>query len=361
MTVQKHLLSSIILFTDSGAPTDGAEGTGAGQAEPGFEYLDTASGLRYVNVGTTTVPVWVPSTPVFNAGAPVSGTSGTGAGTFAAPNVILLDTVGKNTYVNEGTLASPYWTPVNFQQPNLLAYVTDFRDGAGKAIADTDATATIPGSGVRVHGQGVAETDSGLTVAHGEGGPVASLLTTDEVAHLLALSVGGTTPPYQPDTHKTLVVEALLAMDAALTDRAMFLGFLGTVADALDPAATGATVTITLVQDDLAGLFFDSGLTDADRLFAPHNKSDEAATIATTATGVDTGADMPAAGTYTRLRVEITADGTLVAFKDKVQIARIEATLDVDEECAPCLYVEANAAAVTTMLVKRFATWATRG
>lgn len=292
---------------------------------------------------------------------PKSGTSGTGAADWAHPGVIYMDTVNGVLYKNEGSLASPYWSPVNFNQDGLLAYWTDFRSTLGSALAATNASDTIAdGSGVRVHGQGLAETDSGLTVAVAEGGQVASLVTTDEDAHLAALSPPGTSPIFQPDTHGPLVIDVNVAMSSALTLRRFFAGFLGTIADALDPPVTGATTTITLVQDDLAGLFYDAGLTAAARLFAPHNKSDEAASIATTATGVDTGQDFPAAGTYTRLRVEIWRNGTMVCFKDKVQITSIAASLDVDEEVQPCLLVGSTSAAVKTMLVKKFAAWGSR-
>lgn len=294
------------------------------------------------------------------AGMPASGTSGTGAGTFAEPLSLYVDTTTDVLYINEGTLASPYWSPINYRQRGLLAVETDFRDGVGKAVADTAASATVTGSGLRIFGQGVAETDSGLTVAFGEGGPVASMLTTDEAAHLLAISGFGSTAIMQPDVHGRMVIDATVAMSSALTNRAFFIGFLGTCADALDPAVTGSATTLTLVQDDLAGLFFDSGLTNADGLFAPYNKSDAAASIATTATGVDCGVDFPAAGTYTRLRVEIAADGKMTCFKDKVQITSIAAALDVDEEVQPVLYVESNTTAVTTMLCKHFAAYTSR-
>ncbi|MGE0450847.1 MAG: hypothetical protein AB7Q29_14835 [Vicinamibacterales bacterium] len=293
--------------------------------------------------------------------APLSGTAGTGAGLWAAPGCLLRCTANGVLYLNEGTLASPYWTPVDFRAHGLIAYASDFRAGLGKALSDSnDAEVIADGTGLRVHGQGVAENDSGLTVAFAEGGPVASLVTTDEAAHLAAISQPGTSPQFQPDTHGPLVIDAEIAMSAAITLRSLFLGWLGTIADALDPAVTGSTVTATLVQDDLAGVVFDVGFTDADRLYAVHNKSDEAATQDVTAGGRDTGADFPAAGTYTRLRVEIARDGVMTVFKDKAQIAQISAALDVDEEVAPSLYVRSTSAAVKTMLVKRFAAWGSR-
>ena len=149
-------------------------------------------------------------------------------------------------------------------------------------------------------------------------------------------------------------------MDTALTLRSFFIGFVGAVANALNPVATGLTVTVTLVENDLAGLLMDALLTDATGLMAVHNKANEAATLLISATGVDTGTDMPAAGTYVRLRVEITVAGVMICFRDKVQIASIAASLEDDQEVAPVMYVAADEANIKQLDVKHFATWANR-
>ncbi len=292
---------------------------------------------------------------------PLSGTSGTGAADWAHPGTVVYETQFDTRYINVGTLASPYWQPLGFDQYGILGIQTDFRSGLGKAVADTATTATIAdGTGVRVHGQGIAETDAGLTVAFAEGGGVASLIATNEDAHVAALSHGDTTPQFQPDTHGPLYIEADLSISAALTNKMAFVGFVGTIADALDPPVTGATTVLTLVQDDLAGLFYSAGLTDGDRWFAPHNKSNEAATIATTATGVDTGVDVAAAGTYQRVRVEISQSGVMTCFINQVQVSRIAASLDVDEEVSPVCLVGSLTTATATMLLRRFAAWGHR-
>lgn len=311
---------------------------------------------------------------IVGAGAPISGSgiylsSGQGGGVVTPPTGLGSTGPGSkyidiNTgviYFNEGTAAAPYWTPIDLFQKYILGWGSDFRAGLGKAVADTAVTVTLSDSGVRVFGQGIDETDSGFVVAIGEDGPIGTLTTTDEDAHVAALGVGITTSvPFQPDTHGPMVVEALFAGNSALTSRRFFIGFIGTAADALDPPVTGATVTITLVQDDVAGILMDSGLTAATELFAPHNKSDEAATILTTAAGVDLGVVMPAAGTYTRLRVEINAAGVMTLFQDKIQIGQIIAAVDVDEELAPVLLVGSKTTATKAILVKYFRAWGYR-
>lgn len=292
--------------------------------------------------------------------APISGTSGTGV-EIAGAGSIYYNTANGVVYVNEGTRTSPYWTPMNLRQPNLLAWDTDFRDGVGVAASATTAMVTLAGSGIRLFGTGIEETDSGLTVAIGEDGPIASAIASATSGKILAIGVGLTTSvPFQPDTHSRLVVEALVAMSSAITARSLFLGFIGTAADALLPPVTGATITATLVQDDLAGVIFDSALTAASRLYAVHNKSDEAASQLVTTGGRDSSVDFPAADVYTRLRVEISEGGDMLVFKDKVQILSIVDALDADEEVAPVLLVRSLASATKTMLVKYFRTWGNR-
>src|SRR3990167_8995934 len=291
--------------------------------------------------------------------APLSGTSGTPLGMPQGSVYVYTGTTGPVVYTNEGTATSPYWTPVHYDQPGLRGWHTDIRDGVGEALADTDA-ALLLASGVRVHGQGIAETGSGMVVTYtAELGAIARLTTTDEDAHTMALSPGstGTVLPMQPDTHGPLVIDVEFAHVTAITLRATFAGFIGAIADALDPAVTGGTTTLTLVLDDLAGLFQDVGLTDTDGVFAPHNKSDEAASIATTAAGVDCASTMAAAGTYQRWRVEISRAGVMTGFIDKAQVTRIAAALDVDEEVAPTFYIESTSTAVKIVDVKRIAAW----
>ncbi len=291
--------------------------------------------------------------------APLSGTSGTPLN--APAGSIYFHSTSGVAYVNEGTRTSPYWTPVSYDQPGLRAWHTDFRDAVGKSVTDTGATVILP-SGVRVHGQGIAEAaDSGLVVTYtAELGSIAALSTTDEIAHVAALGVGTTALVFQPDTHGPLVVDVEFSNNTAITLRAIFAGFIGAAANALDPVVTGATTVLTLVLNDLQGMFMDSGLTDADGIFAPHNKANEAATIATTAAGVDLGSTMPAAGTYTRWRIEISAAGVMTCFIDKVQKTRIAAASLITEEVSPSFYIEANGANIKTVDIKRFATWGLR-
>lgn len=296
--------------------------------------------------------------PWQNAGPPSSGTSGTLAGQAEA-GAVLWDTTNYVSFVNEGTQASPYWTPTSFDQRPLWGVWTDFRSQVGIALSDTAGEFIIPDSGLRVFGQGIAETDAGLVVqTAGEGGNVGRITTTDEVAHTLA--IGMEAGVMQPDQHKLLVLDVELTNVSAITTRSMFVGFLGTAADALDPAVTGSTVTATLVQDDLAGIIFDTGFTAASRLYCVHNKSDEAASQTVNTGNRDTGVDIAAAGTYQRFRVEINATGGMTAFVNKAQVFTLSTALDADEECSPVVYLQSLSTAVKSMDIRRFGTWAYR-
>lgn len=290
--------------------------------------------------------------------APASGTSGT----LAGPGSLYVNVTNGVAYINEGTRAAPYWTPISFSQPNLLGVREDFRGGSVKALADTAASATGP-SGIRVFGQGIeVNGDTGLVVGtNAEGSMVGRLSATNEDEHLAALGMGSTVPMFQPDTHGPLVVDVTWTQVSNILTRRLFVGFLGTVADALDPPATGATTVITLVQDDMAGIFMDANLTDADGLFLAHNKSNEAASHATSATGVDLSTALAAAATYQRMRVEVSAAGVATAFVDKVQVGSVSAALDSDEEVMPvvALIVESGTTALSAD-VKQFMCWGNR-
>ncbi len=262
-------------------------------------------------------------------------------------------------FANEGTLTTPYWTPVTVNQPNLFGVFEDFRDqSAAAAVSGTGAEVILP-SGVRVFGQGIAETDSGLAVqTAGEGGNVGRMTTTDEDAHTIA--IGGEAGIMQPDQHKLLVVEAEVAQVSAITLRGGGIGFVGAAADAFDPPLTFATTTATLVLDDLGLLHFSAEYTDADRWYVAHNKSDAAASQDVSAGGRDTGVDHAAAGTYERLRVEVNADGDMTCFIDKDEVFFLEDALDDDEELSPVLWLESTSTATKSQDVRRYMHYALR-
>lgn len=304
------------------------------------------------------------------AGAPLSGSVSradfppTGLGVAGAGSTYM-DTTNMEVYVNEGTSANLYWTPQDYYGAGFLGVYSDFRDGVGKAIADTAAELVLTnGSGVRIFGDDVTQTDSGFTVAQALGGPIGSLITTatsGKLAAMGAFMTNATAAPFKPSVNGVLNIDALVSHSAAITARRFFIGFLGTGAAAMVIPFTGATTTITMVQDDGGGMYFDTGLTTTDRIYAPHNKADEAANIATTATGVDTGITVAAAGTYQRFRVEVSATGVMTCFVDKIQVTQIAAAFTAATGLHGCMLIGSLASATKTLLVRKFGVWTSRG
>jgi hypothetical protein len=310
--------------------------------------------------------------PIRTVAGPVKSGTQTIGGTLAGvaeTDTVLYDKTTKSFFVNEGTAASPYWSPIAIGA-NMTGVIDNMTSvGLDSAIADTTA-AKYTGAGTRVFGQGIEQADSGLIPGTAvEGDTVAQLVATNEASHVAAL--GSPAGIFQPDTHGTCVVDIEWAQNTAITLRTAFVGFIGTAADALDPAVTSATTTATFQQDDLVGVLFDVGLTDGDRWFTVSEKGNAAGTQDLSATG-DTSVDVPAAATYQRVRVEVRADGTAYVWFDKTLFGTVIAgasgagahasaiSFDVDEEFSPVAYLESTSAATKTADVKRFSYWGTR-
>ncbi len=304
-------------------------------------------------------------------GFPKSGTyaaGGTGfdaQGNGAPPHSIYIDESTGVQFYNGGSITTPYWTPVGYTQRNLFGWYTDFRDGQGKAVSDTAASATIAGSGLRIHGQSIPDTDAGLTVAHSFDGSVASLITGNEDPDVAAVSFGtGTTNLFKPSANGTIVIDAHVAQSAAITARSCFVGFCSSAADALAQPVTGATVTLSFAAtsgDDIAGLFFGTDLTVGNKWMAPYVTGDAAATQLVAATGVATDVTVAAAGTYQRLRTEIDANGAVRNFIDKVMVSNYAAaTMTPGSTVHPVIVLAALDTSNVTMLIKSFAAWGVR-
>ena len=314
--------------------------------------------------------------PIRTVDGPVySGTSGTLAGVAETDTVVYCKN-SKTHYVNEGTAASPYWTPTSFSSPGLLAVYEDFRGlnadilgGQVPAITDTGSV-NWTSAGVRVCGLGLVETDAGLAAGTDvEGSNVGRITATNEDAKGTALA-GHSVAQFQPDTHAPLVVDVTLTNVSAITTRSLFVGWVGAFADTAAPPITGATTTATFGPDDIAGLFQSTGFTDADGIFGVSEKSNTAGTQ----TGLSTAdATLAAAATYQRFRVEVQADGTTVGFVDKAQVVKIKGAtgaathattttaLDADEEVIPLVVLGSLTTATASADIKRFAFWGKRG
>ena len=300
-------------------------------------------------------------------GIPLSGST---EGSFkgeAEPGALCQDTTNMSLYMNEGTKASPYWSPLSSVYGNGGGFnggarMVSLQHSDVVAIGGSNASDTLP-SGVRVFGQGHAENDSGLidVEASGAVGPLKQIITTNEVSHTIALGMGTSTAIHQPDTNGDIIIDIEFSNNTAITNRSLFCGFIGTAADAEEEPATGSSTTITLVDDDLVGAFLDTGLTDSDGIFFVSNKSNAAADVETTGSingqAVDISETIPAAGTFTRWRVQCNKTGGVTFFIDKVEKAHNSSALDADEELFPVFMLGSNATSVQKVDIKRFSIW----
>ena len=297
--------------------------------------------------------------------APSSGPTGTGANTFGYPASTLYCTVSKALFVNEGTLASPYWTPLDFNARGLIGARSNFGGAAYLSQLPNSDTATVNnlGDGIKVAGVGLAETDSGLVISIDEAGRIARMTVSATNTKMISLGPSGVLPIFQPDTHGPFAVDTEYTNVSALTARSLFAGFTGSAIDAGTPMVTAVTATVTFTTtmgDDVAGILMDSRLTLASTLMCIHDKANTNGTQLVTAAGVNSNRLMPAAATYARFRVECDAAGNVRYFKDKIQIGYAAAAMDSTQEHSPILAIMATASAVASLDIKSFEYWGVR-
>ena len=305
-----------------------------------------------------------PAVLIRGAGFPTSGTSGTGAQAasrdqYAGPGSIYIDTTRMTEWINEGTAASPYWTPTSPDQPGLISVsAKDFRGSDSKANNDSATSVALAPSGWTVLGDGVHETDSGavVQVTETDGRTPIRVTTSDAAGDLAALayaivSAGG---PYQPDVNGLAILDCILTNVSAITARIVGIGFVGLAPVGLTDPVTAATTITTLVNDDLALLYMASTAGDPNRIIAAHNKSDAAGTQDYSSdTDLNTGVDMAAAGTKQRFRVEIGADGDMRGFIDKVEVFDQPIAVDVDDPLNALIYISPTTSTLAIMDVAR--------
>ena len=316
------------------------------------------------------------SSTVLSASAgPYSGTAvlgGTGAGSVDAGALFVNTTTG-NLYINEGSTASPYWTPINFQQTNLLGVYEDFRSiaeellyGGAVAITDTGTVGRLA-SGARIGGLGLAEADSGIAPGTMVAGSHVARITATAADAKGVFLGGDVVAQYKPANAGPMCVDVELTSVTNIADRSLFVGFVSALADNAAPPVVGATVTLTLGPNEVTGIALDTGMTDSDALFLANEKANAAGTQ-TTLTNSGT---LPVAATYTRLRTEIRPDGSAVGFQDKAAIGLIPGASGAGAHTSaiaavtttaliPAMFFGSKTAATKIIDVKRYAHWGTR-
>ena len=131
-------------------------------------------------------------------------------------------------------------------------------------------------------------------------------LATDDDTDGLGIWVGSELV-FSPVLNGTLTVEARLEMPA-LTARVVFVGFMGTLADATAEPLRSSVATFTAVASHYCGFLFDSQLTtDQNEWHMPYLGG--STTGPTVSTDVDSGV-VAVAEESDVLRLEIDSDGT---------------------------------------------------
>ena len=221
--------------------------------------------------------------------------------------------------------------------------------GAEVPIALTNAFGNI--GSLRVIGDGLAETDSGIVGLDSDGvNGVAQFTTTNEDKHAIGVS---TSTMFDVGNMGTIIAEARVRLPA-IANREVFFGFSDVNTDTVsleDDVFHGNGTTITLTASDGAGFLFCSELTDSadwHGIYAGGTTTGE-----TTSTNVDLD-DIAVAGEFQILRLEIAENGTCRWYIDgelkQTKTGAVSTTVDL----ACQLIVEAKTTTALTMDVDYF-------
>lgn len=209
--------------------------------------------------------------------------------------------------------------------------------GIGVPVAST-AAGPINFFPFIITGEGIDENDSGAPAQAALNG-VIRLTTTDEAAHTAAV---GTGVNFQASM-SPLVVEARVALPA-LTARRVFVGFNGANAGNQASPLTGSTTTLTLTSSNLAGLFYDSGLTSGAWHYVRNGGSTAGAT---TSTSVQSTVS-PTAAQFQILRVVAFRDGRVEYWIDGELVANVAGAISTTADLAAFVMVGATTTTVAT-------------
>mgnify|MGYP001584843964 CR=1 FL=1 len=306
-------------------------------------------------------------------GFPKSGTAGTSIdrnGVGAPKGSIYVDEDSGVEFINEGTQASPYWTPVSMDQRGIVGLDTDFGNCTGR-LGTATTTSSLDASYplLKYHGNLIDQNDANTaqTISYPAGGPLLTMGTENQDAGATVLGTGATTALWSPTANGTMVIDVNFTGITDILTRSIFVGFSASQDVALLEPVTGATTTLTFCAtgtqgDNVHGLVMDSQLTAASTLFLATNAADAAATQTTTSAALTVAATVPAAATYIRLRVEIDADGGIRAFADKVLVKTLAAASATVATALSPVFCHGNTTTTASLSlgVRRFGAWAKR-
>ena len=221
--------------------------------------------------------------------------------------------------------------------------------GAEVPVALTNAFGNI--GSLRVIGDGLAETDSGIVSLDSDGvNGVAQFTTTNEDKHAVGVS---TATMFDVGNMGTIVAEARVRLPA-VANREVFFGLSDVNTDTVsleDDVFHGNGTTITLTASDGAGFLFCSELTDATDWHMIYNGG--TTTGETTSTNVDAD-DVATAGEFQILRLEVAENGTCRWYIDGVLKQTQTGAVSTSVDMAVILVVESKTTSALTMDVDYF-------
>lgn len=217
-------------------------------------------------------------------------------------------------------------------------------------VAGTAAPATAPfftPGGLRVVGQGLADSDSGVVGLDADGlNGVVRLTTTNEEQH----SAGFTTSAcFDMALNGGIMIEARVRF-ADLDTKEAYFGLTDVVTDGVGilegEQISAAGTTLSLTASDLCGFYWSAELTDDEDWHGVYNGG---TTTGATASGdVDLGDDA-VAGEFQILKLTVGNDGTARWYIDGVLKQTVTGAVSTTTDLAVLLMVEAKTAAIESM------------
>lgn len=218
----------------------------------------------------------------------------------------------------------------------------DFLSGED-IVSTTAVTRSIGSSGFRVIGQGIAETDSGITVLESDGlNGVGVFTTTNEDAHSCGVTTGLV---FDVAKMAPLVAECRVQF-ADLDTKAFYFGFTDVNSDTaiLEGELTVASGTsVTLTASDLCGFLLDAEATDDEDWIMIFNGG--TTTGETTIANIDANDDA-VAGEFQILRLEVAPNGTARWYIDGVLKQTKTGAISTSVDVGLIALIEARSAAI---------------
>jgi len=207
-------------------------------------------------------------------------------------------------------------------------------------VAATAATRAFGGSGLRVIGQGIADTDSGITVGEADGlNGVGILTTTNEDAHSVGLTTGKV---FDVGKMAPINIECRVQFPD-LDTKAFYFGLTDVNADATileGEIGVAAGATLTLSASDLCGFLIDAEATDDEDWIMLYNGG--TTTGQTTIASIDANNDAVAAE-WDILRLEVSINGTARWYVNGVLKQTVTGAVSTSTDLAVLAMIETRA------------------